>query len=136
MNFTETEIKPITEVEIDIETKIKIKEERREERQVTVHCTFNCPQGEPQLIRVWSSTFLVDKASSHRSSLLHADNITLYPNWTPVFGGSTYVFTLLFSALPSSCKSFDLFEEIPQSGGFFVPNIKRNELDVYRIVID
>ncbi|MFN6039282.1 MAG: hypothetical protein ACK452_12495 [Bacteroidota bacterium] len=136
MNLTETEIKPLTEVEIDTETKTRIKEESREERQVTVHCTFNCPPGEPQLIRVWSSTFLVDKSSSHRSSLLHAENITLFPNWTPVFGGSSFVFTLLFSALPSTCESFDLYEEIPQSGGFFVANIKRNELDVYRVVIE
>jgi len=28
---------------------------------------------------------------------------------------------------------FDLTEIIPQEGGFFVPNIERNELDVYEV---
>ena len=44
-------------------------------------------------------------------------------------------FTLVFSGLPKECESFDLKEEIPEEGGFFVKNIRRNNSDVYRIKI-
>ena len=133
MGLTELNTETHTETKIDVGTKSKIKEQFADERQVTVYCTFKCPPGDPQLIRVWNSTFLIDQSSGHRSRLLHAENITLFPYWTIVHGGENLVFTLLFSALPTGCASFDLFEEIPQSGGFFIPGIKRNELDVYRV---
>ncbi|MPN29566.1 hypothetical protein SDC9_177019 [bioreactor metagenome] len=45
-------------------------------------------------------------------------------------------FTLVFSGLPDECTTFDLIEEIPEEGGFFVPNIKRNGTDVYRVIIE
>jgi hypothetical protein len=117
------------------QVKVSPLEETLEEKQVTVHCSFNCPDGLPQLIRVWPSVFLIDKHSAHRSKLMFHDNITLYPYWTPVEGGKPYQFTLIFSGLPSSCILFDFLEEIPQEGGFFVPSITRNKTDVYHIVI-
>ncbi len=123
------------EVEIDSETSQKLKEEVLEEKQVIVHCSFNCPAGVPQLIRIWKTTFLVDKHSSHRSSLIHHENISLYPYWTVVEGGQQHTFTLIFSGLPSTCTVFDFLEDIPQSGGFHVPSIPRNKMDVYHINI-
>lgn len=123
------------EVELDEQTQQKLKEETSEEKQVIVHCSFSCPPDFPQLIRIWKTTFLVDKHSDHRSPLLFWDNITVYPAWTPVEAGRTYVFTLIFGGLPSSCILFDFLEDIPQNGGFFVPSIARNKSDVYHITI-
>lgn len=125
----------LPETEIFTETKRKVKEVSAEEKQVIVHCAFYCPPGEPQLIRIWNSTFLVDRHSDHRSRLLFWDNITLCPNWTAVLPGRAHNFTLIFSGLPGPCRIFDFAEVIPQSGGFFVPGIQRNETDVYHLTL-
>jgi hypothetical protein len=95
---------------------------------VIVHCRFS---GEGA-IRVWRSTYLLMKGSQHRSRLLHAENISLYPQWTEV-GKRGHTFTLFFDALPGSCTVFDLQEIIPQAGGFFIEGIVRNESDVYNV---
>ena len=34
-----------------------------------------------------------------------------------------------------ACKVFDLIEEIPESGGFKIYDIRRNKSDVYRVDI-
>ena len=65
-----------------------------------------------------------------RSRLLHTENITIAPVWMNVQGGSTARFALIFAPLPKSCESFDLFEAIPQSGGFQIKDIRRNKSDV------
>ncbi len=106
-----------------------------EEKQVIVHCCFPAQQGFGNLIRIWQSTFLIDEKSGHRSKLIHADNITIYPYWTEVEPMKDFWFTLVFSGLPKECKSFDLEEVIPEAGGFFIQNIKRNLTDVYRVKI-
>ena len=67
--------------------------------------------------------------------MLHAENITIAPQWMEVQPGATVRFTLIFAPLPKSCEFFDLLEDIPQSGGFFIQNIKRNKSDVYRVFI-
>lgn len=103
------------------------------EAQVIVHIAFTASQQGAELIRIWKSTFLIDQHSSHKSELLHAENITLYPVWLEIPAGKKWVFTLYFSALPKSCTQFDLIEDIPQSGGFHFPNIRRNKSDVYRL---
>jgi len=104
------------------------------EKQVIVHCYFNSPIGD-SLIRIWRSTYLRDKESSHKSHILTAHNISFYPTWTAVSGGREAKFTLVFSALPKSCAAFDLFEDIPQGGGFFTGLISRNKSDVYSVEI-
>lgn len=105
-----------------------------EDQHVYVHCYFKNDL-EEMLIRVWRSTFLIDKVSGLRSELVHAENISFAPQWTIIKGKRVYSFLLIFSGLPKDCKAFDLVEDIPQAGGFFVPNIKRNELDVYHVDI-
>lgn len=105
-----------------------------EDQHVYVHCYFKNDL-EEMLIRVWRSTFLIDKVSGLRSELVHAENISFAPQWTIIKGKRVYSFLLIFSGLPKDCKVFDLVEDIPQAGGFFVPNIKRNELDVYHVDI-
>lgn len=105
------------------------------EKQVIVHCCFPGIPFSDMLIRIWSSTFLIDESLGHRSSLIHHENISLFPYWTAVPPMKDYWFTLVFSGLPKACTSFDLQEVIPQEGGFLVKNIKRNATDVYRVTI-
>jgi hypothetical protein len=101
---------------------------------VYVHCYFNNPADE-MLIRIWRSTFLIDRTSGARSELIHAENISYAPRWTIVPKKTQFSFLLIFSALPKDCTVFDLLEDIPQTGGFFVSGIKRNSLDVYHVRI-
>ncbi|MCX8531775.1 hypothetical protein [Chryseobacterium luquanense] len=123
--------KPIIAQEIleSLQTKIE------EEKQVIVHCCFPASPFLGNLIRIWNSTVLIDQNSSHKSKLIHAENISIFPNWTPVPFMKDFWFTLVFSGLPKDCKSFDFKEEIPEEGGFFVKSIKRNSSDIYRIKI-
>ena len=102
---------------------------------VYVHCNFENPWTNT-LIRIWKTTFLIDPSSSTRSSMVHAENISLAPQWTLIPDGITFSFLLVFSGLPKSCRQFDLKEEIAQPGGFLVKGIQRNDSDVYHINIE
>ena len=104
------------------------------EKQVIVHCFFKSPIGD-SIIRIWKSTYLRDKDSSHKSKMLTAYNISVYPTWTAIKNGKNVKFTLVFSALPKSCIAFDLYENIPQCNGFYTRLINRNKSDVYTIEI-
>ena len=123
--------KPIIAKELleSLQTKIE------EEKQVIVHCCFPASPFLGNLIRIWNTTYLLDNSSSHKSKLIHAENITIYPNWTVVPFMRDFWFTLIFSGLPKDCTSFDFKEIIPEEGGFFVKSIKRNGSDIYRIKI-
>lgn len=123
--------KPIIEKELleSLQTKIE------EEKQVIVHCCFPASPFLGNLIRIWNTTYLIDQKSGHQSKLIHAENITIYPNWTAVPFMRDFWFTLIFSGLPKDCTSFDFKEVIPEEGGFFVKSIKRNGSDIYRIKI-
>lgn len=105
-----------------------------EDSHVYVHCYFN-NTATNLLIRIWKSTFLIDKNSSHRSRLVHVENISYAPEWTPVPPNAPFQFLLIFEALPKGCEIFDLLEDIPQPGGFFVSSIMRNKKDVYHVHI-
>jgi len=105
-----------------------------EESHVYVHCYFNNTVKD-MLIRIWKTTFLMDTFSGHRSKLVHAENISFAPVWTSIPDNSLYQFLLIFEALPKGCEVFDLLEDIPQPGGFFVPGIIRNQKDVYHVHI-
>lgn len=106
------------------------------EKQVIVHCCFEATPSPDMLIRIWSSTFLIDERLGHKSSLIHHENISLFPYWTEVPAMKDFWFTLIFSGLPKECKTFDLKEEIPQEGGFWIRDIKRNGTDVYKVKIN
>lgn len=127
----EVVIKPVIAKELleSLQTKVE------EEKQVIVHCCFPASPFLGNLIRIWHSTYLFDNQSEHRSKLIHAENISISPYWTPVPFMQDFWFTLIFSGLPKDCKSFDLKEVIPEEGGFFVESIKRNSSDVYRVKI-
>jgi hypothetical protein len=125
---------PVIKPKVDSEVLTSIDSWTLEDQHVYVHCYYKNDLPE-MLIRVWRSTFLVDKVSGAKSELVHAEKISLAPQWTIIQGKITFSFLLIFSALPKDCKVFDLIEDIPQAGGFFVPDIKRNELDVYHVDI-
>ena len=104
------------------------------EAQVIVHCMYY-PGYYESKIRIWQSTYLLDRHSGHRSPLLHAEHIAVYPNWTDVPVGQPYRFTLVFAGLPKSCVLFDLIEDIPHMGGFEVLYIRRNSSDIYQVEV-
>jgi hypothetical protein len=120
--------------EVDSDALASIDASVLEDSYVYVHCYFK-NSFKDMLIRIWKTTFLIDRTSGVRSKLVHAENISLAPVWTQVPDGSSYSFLLIFSALPKSCQNFDLKEDIPQAGGFFIENISRNQTDVYHITI-
>ena len=98
--------------------------------QVIIHGICKA-EGEVALIRIWPTTFLFDHNSAHISELVHFERISGFPVWTAIKPNTTLGFTLIFTGLPSTCKVFDLQEVIPQSHGFYVPTIVRNDQDVY-----
>ncbi len=128
--IVEPKVKPV--VETDVLSQIDPKS--LEDSHVYVHCYYKNEVNE-MLIRVWRSTYLVDRTSGVRSELIHAENISYAPQWTIISGKMTYSFLLIFSALPQDCVLFDLHEDFPQAGGFFISGIKRNALDVYHVDI-
>jgi hypothetical protein len=130
----ETE-RPLVKPVVDVETLESIDPQLLEDSFVYVHCHFDNPSDD-MLIRIWRTTFLIDRASGVRSQLLHAENISYAPQWTIIPRKGDFTFLLIFGGLPKSCTVFDLVEEIAQPGGFFVKDIRRNETDVYHIDID
>ncbi|MFM8347265.1 MAG: hypothetical protein ACKOAR_04395 [Bacteroidota bacterium] len=103
-----------------------------EQGHVYVHCHFqNGPSD--SLVRIWRSTYLVPNGSPERSALIHAENISFAPQWTPMPRNREFRFLLIFEGLPRDCARFDLFEDIPEAGGFFVGDIARNSTDVYHV---
>ena len=102
-------------VKFDDKLKEEILSQVQQEGMVIVHCHYEVE--EEGGIRIWQSTFLVDKGSGERSHLHHAENISVAPIWTLVPAGKTYRFTLIFSLLPKSCEFFDLLEDIPEWAG-------------------
>lgn len=123
-----------TKPEVDEEVLTSIDPSTLEDSFVYVHCYFD-NTSEDMLIRIWRSTFLIDRASGSRSSLIHAENISYAPKWTMIPKKGQFSFLLIFSALPKDCTVFDLLEDIPQTGGFFIQGIQRNQLDVYHVDI-
>src|ERR1017187_1959943 len=100
-----------------------------EERQTIIHCTYS-PES---AVRIWPSTFLIEKESGQRAKLLTAFNISFAPEWTFATLGNK--FTLIFEGLSKGCSQFDLMEIIPLPDPFVVRNIQRTQNDVYNISI-
>lgn len=121
--------KPSTKAKEKIETKIS----EEKERQTIVHCKHFLNAGDG--VRIWRTTYLVEKPGGVKRKLLHAENISMHPTWTIMDRDGNYHFTLLFEGLSKGCTSFDLLEEIPQPGGFIVRDIPRNKQDVYRVTL-
>jgi hypothetical protein len=125
---------PGTKPSESVETLIATETEVLQESHVYVHCHFNNP-GTDMLIRIWRTTYLIDAGSSHRSSLVHAENISFAPQWTFIPDRGRFQFLLIFEGLPKACTNFSMLEDIPQAGGFFIESIPRNSTDVYHVDI-
>jgi len=83
-------------------------------------------------IRIWPTTYLYDQHTTHRSELVHREQISLFPEWTDVMPLTDYYFTLIMSGLPKSCTVFNFREECNNQGNEFkVDDIIRNQSDVY-----
>lgn len=123
---------PLVKPKVDVETLASIDPSTMEDSFVYVHCHFN-NTSDDMLIRIWSTTYLVDRDSVAKSQLVHAENISYAPQWTMIPKKGDFTFLLIFGGLPKSCLVFDMIEEIAQPGGFHIKNIKRNETDVYHI---
>ena len=115
----------ITEVKEEVETETMV----AEENQTIIHCMC----GMDAAYRIWPSTFLIENGTGKRAKLITAFNVSFYPQWTLKNAGQK--FTLIFEGLSRNCSVFDLKEEIPQEGGFFVKGIMRNGSDVYTVNI-
>jgi hypothetical protein len=126
---------PTLKPEIGTEVLTSIDPNSLTDSYVYVHCHYQNEYDE-MFIRVWRSTFLIDRTSDSRAQLVHAENISYAPQWTFIPGKQLYTFLLIFSSLPKDCKVFDLVEDIPQAGGFHVSGIARNGQDVYHVTID
>jgi hypothetical protein len=115
---------------IETVEELEVKTLQSEERQTIVHCSVT--SAEAYAIRIWPSTFLIEKESGKQAKLITAFNISFAPQWTLNDGRG---FTLIFEGLSKDCSSFDLKEIIPQDDGFEVSNIQRNSMDVYQVKI-
>jgi hypothetical protein len=125
---------PLVKPKVDVETLASIDPASLEDSYVYLHCHFKNSTDE-MLIRIWRTTFLIDRDSATKSQLIHAENISYAPQWTIIPGKATFTFLLIFGGLAKSCRIFDLVEEIAQPDGFHVKSIKRNETDIYHIDI-
>ena len=128
----------ITKPKIEIDEKLlkQLKTQAEESGQVILHFIYQSISPWGSMIRIWPTTYLYDNHSDHQSELVHAENISYYPEWTECESFERKYFTLIFSGLPKSCTSFDFEEHCNGSGGeFFVRNISRNEQDVYYLLM-
>ena len=117
---------------VDTDVLFSIRPELLNDSYIYVHCSVGRADQE-MLIRIWRTTYLIAKGNTGKAELVHAENITYAPIWTIVPENFDYIFLLIFTGLPRSCKVFDLVEKINQPGNFYIPNIVRNESDVYHV---
>jgi hypothetical protein len=122
-----------TEIKTGLEEKLKPEVEI--EKQIIVHCHYY-NHGIADQIRIWETTYLIAKHNEYRSKLISSYNIAKYPQLLTTIPYVTHNFTLVFEALPKECKIFDLLEDIPETGGFYINNIRRNKSDIYDLKIN
>lgn len=103
------------------------------EGQVIIHvvfksCWYLCVGCK---IEIYKDTYLQPDSSSIESKLIHILN--KHSNLKFEIDGEYTHFSLVFSALPKSCKKFDFIE--PGKEGWKLFNIRRNKTDVYNIQV-
>lgn len=101
--------------------------------QVTIHilhqaCYSFCTECN---IEVYQDIHLIPDSGLKRSELIHIENRTSTLKFKT--DGEFTRFTLIFSALPKHCRTFDFIE--PGERGWRLLNIQRNDSDVYNIKI-
>lgn len=121
---------PIKEVDVDFSEEVQSLHSC--EAQVIVHCKIFADNIGDRF-RIWPATFLQDEMTHAKSKLVHAVNVPYYPMWKIAGHTGWHTFTLVFEALPKTCTTFTLIEEIPEPGAFVVSGIFRNISDIYNI---
>lgn len=125
----------ITREKISILSELKELQQLEEKGQVILHCLMPAPFP-MTLIRIWPSTFLLDREGQRVASLVHPEGIPLAPTWMPVWG-SYARFTLIFSGLDKTVTSFRMQEYCNGEGGAMESQwIERNQTDVYQVKLD
>lgn len=109
----------------------QIKHQLQHQHMVLVHLKIHGPMQ----YRVWPTTYLFDQNSTHRSQLLHLENVSMYPDWAWVPDEKCRSGLLVFEGLPKSCLAFDFREIIPEPGAFEQVGILRDPSDIYTIEI-
>jgi hypothetical protein len=80
-------VKEPKKVTIDPELKNAIQTLVEEESQVLIHLHLHFSNF--STIRIWKSTFLMPHNNGEKINLVHADNISFYPDWTICRTGET-----------------------------------------------
>ncbi|MEI6140344.1 MAG: hypothetical protein WCP85_13835 [Mariniphaga sp.] len=104
------------------------------ERQIVIHCRCDSRGIRDEWIRIWKTTYLIDRISKYKSELLFAYNISFYPDRDLLPCNSSKKFTLVFSSLPKNCQVFDLIEVTDDNGEFISKGIIRTNEDIYYAV--
>ncbi len=105
------------------------------EKQVIIHCTYNC-KSKIDYLSIHENAVLQDENFIHKSNLHHVSNITIYPELIKIINKKQRQFTLVFSALPKDVTTFHLIQEDDEKEKsnelteFF---IERNKKDVYHL---
>ncbi len=115
--------------EITIDPVLLSQSETLSEKCTIVRCVYR--KTYYNRIRIWPSTFLIQNNGVRKKMLQHY-NIALYPEWI-IVKSHPHIFTLIFEGLDKDCVSFDLLEDIPEPGEFYVRGIQRNQTDVYSV---
>lgn len=122
--------RPKIEIDPDLLDQLRIQTE--EQGQVILHFLYMNISPYASKVRIWPSSYLYDQGSDHRSEIVHAENITWYPEWKDIAPFTLDYFSLIFTGLPKSCTVFDFEEHCTSEGGaFVVRGIQRNDQDVY-----
>src|ERR1700752_4476577 len=108
---------PDVEELTETKKKSKTKTQPTTERPTIVHCTYNPDAA----VRIWPTTYLIEKERGRKAKLITMFNISFAPEWT--YGKVNPKFTLVFEGLSKECTMFDLEEQIPLPDPFVVRNI-------------
>lgn len=118
MALTSTDLEETTETKVqDLESK----------GQITIHIRVKSRS----MIRIWPCIKLRCQQTGKEAKFVHALDVGIHPYWMLLAAGSVY--TLVFEKLDDDCRVFDVVEKIPEFGGLYIPNLHRNEDDVYHL---
>jgi hypothetical protein len=116
----------------DLDVAIELLGHEADNGQTVLHCALH---GQNAAYRIWPSTFLItDTGKTYK--LLHAENITFYPEWTiPPTNRTIHYFTLIFENLGNDTNWFYLHEHVEGGNGFYTNQITKNKTNIYHVQI-
>jgi hypothetical protein len=130
--INDRELPPV--VEITESNRSEIEEIIKSQKLTIVHGWYKAD--ESTSINLSKTTYLWDQEFNFRSRLIFSDGMPIDPKELGLGCLEAVSFTLYFEPLPPECKSFWLWEETDKPYAFSSIDIKRNDEDVYRVVIE